>query len=87
MKFGLKQSLASAALFGLVLLMLISVDPRVRERFVGLAAGDGVSSLSHRASELGTTLVSAAKHQSIDNAPLVVFAAVGAILFLFMLKT
>jgi hypothetical protein len=87
MKFGLKQSFASAALFAAVILLLISVDPRVRDRFVSLAAGDGVSSLSHRASELGTTLVSAAKHQSIENAPLVVFAAVGAILFLFMLKT
>lgn len=87
MKFGLKQSLASAALFAVVLLLLISVDPRVRERFVSLAAGDGVSTLSTRAVDLGTTLVNAAKHQSIENAPLVVFAAVGAILFLFMLKT
>jgi hypothetical protein len=31
--------------------------------------------------------VTAAKHQSIENAPLVVFATAGAILFLFMVKT
>jgi hypothetical protein len=84
---GFKQSLASAAVFGLVLMLLISVDPRVRERFTNLASGDGVSTLSHRARDLGTTLVTAARHQSIENAPLVVFAAVGAILVVFMLKT
>jgi hypothetical protein len=86
MKFGLKQSFASAAIFVIVLLLLVSVDSRVRERFVGLAAGDGVSTLSARAGDLGTTLVTAAKYQSIENAPMVIFATIGAILVVFMLK-
>jgi hypothetical protein len=29
----------------------------------------------------------AARHQSIENAPLVIFATVGAVLFLFMVRT
>lgn len=86
MKLGIKQTLASAAVFGIVLLMLVSVDPRVRERFANLASGNGVSSLTQRAEDLGATLFAAARHQSIENAPLVIFAAVGAILVLFMLK-
>ena len=37
-------------------------------------------------SDLGNALMSAVRHQSIENAPLLVFAAVGAVLFVFMLK-
>jgi hypothetical protein len=86
MRFGIKQSLASAAVFGIVLLLLVSFDPRVRDRFVNLASGDGVSTLGHRAEDLGSTLLTAVKHQSIENAPMVIFATVGAILVVFMLK-
>jgi hypothetical protein len=86
MKFGIKQSFASAAIFAVVIMLLVSVDPRVRERFLNLASGDGISTLGHRAGELGGTLVTALKYQSIENAPMVVFATVGIILFLFMLR-
>jgi hypothetical protein len=86
MKLGLKQSIVSVAVFGLVLMLLVSVDPRVREKAGELVSGNGVSTLSHRATDLGGTLVSAARHQSIENSPLVIFAAVGAILVLFMIK-
>jgi hypothetical protein len=86
MKLGFKQSIVSAAVFGLVLLLLVSVDPRVREKANDLVVGNGVSTLGNRATDLGGTLVSAARHQSIENSPLVIFAAVGAILVLFMLK-
>jgi hypothetical protein len=32
-------------------------------------------------------LLSAVRYQSIENAPLLIFATVGAVLFLFMVKT
>ena len=48
---------------------------------------NSVSSLSGRAGDLGGALWSAARHQSIDNAPMLVFATVGTVLTLFMLKT
>ena len=65
---------------------LTFVDPRVRDRFGALLSGDG-GSFGDRISELGSVLLSALKYQSIENAPLVIFATVGAVLFLFMVRT
>jgi hypothetical protein len=90
MKLAIRQGLASAAVFGAVLLVLISVDDRVRERFSDLMAGGANGSVSpwgDRAGDLGSALVSAARYQSIENAPLLVFAGVGAVLVVFMLKS
>jgi len=87
-KFGIRQTLASTAVFGVILLTLISVDERVRERFHELfASGDTVGTWSDRVSFLGDAVFTAARHQSIENAPLVVFATVGAVLVLFMVRT
>ena len=88
MKLGLRQGLASAAIFVVLLALLISVDERVQGRFSELLYGDGrMSSWGSRFADLAGALLLAAKYQSIDNAPMVVFAAVGAVLFLFMLRT
>ena len=88
MKFGIKQALASAAVFSAIVLTLVSVDERVRDRVHGLVSGtDGVGSLSDRAAFLGDAVWTAARHQSLENAPMVVFATVGAVLFLFMVRT
>ena len=78
----------SICVFVFVLGGLVFVDARVRERFTDLfVGGDGVASVGDRASELGNALVSAARYQSIENAPLLIFATVGAVLFLFMVRT
>ena len=90
MKLGVRQAIASAAVFGAVLLVLISIDDRVRDRFNDLVFGGGGGALTpwgDRAGDLGNALMSAAKHQSLENAPLLVFAAVGAVLVVFMLKS
>jgi hypothetical protein len=90
MKLGVRQGIASAAVFSAILLVLVSIDDRVRERFGELVHGGSNGSLTpwgDRAGDLGGALVAAAKHQSIENAPLLVFAAVGAVLFVFMLKS
>jgi hypothetical protein len=86
-RFGFRQALASSAVFAVIVLTLVSVDAGVRDRFSELVSPQGVSSWGDRASYLGGAVVTAAKHQSIENAPLVVFATAGAILFLFMVKT
>jgi hypothetical protein len=87
-KLGIRQGVISAAVFGAVVLMLISVDDRVRDRFSALVAGDhSVSPWGDRAGDLGSALISAVRYQSIDNAPLLVFAAAGAVLVAFMLRT
>jgi hypothetical protein len=88
MKLGFRQTIASVTVFAAVVTFLVSLDERVRERFSDLlSAGTDISPWTHRAAELGNALVDAARHQSIENAPLMIFAAVGAVLFLFMVRT
>jgi hypothetical protein len=88
MKLGFRQGFASAAVFVAVLVTLISVDDRVRDRFGELVSGSGsLSPWGDRAGDLGGALISALRYQSIENAPLLVFAAAGAVLVAFMLKT
>jgi hypothetical protein len=86
-KLGLRQTVLSGLVFCGVLLALASVDARVRER-VGevVSGGDGISPWGDRLTDLGGALMSAVRHQSIENAPLLIFATVGAVLFVFMFK-
>jgi hypothetical protein len=74
--------------FSGVLFALVSVDPRVRDHMSDLfGGGASVGSWGSRFGELGDALWMAARHQSIDNAPLLVFATVGAVLTVFMLRS
>jgi hypothetical protein len=87
-KFGIKQSLASSGVFVMIMLLLVSVDERVKERFHEfVAGGDSVGTWTDRAAFLGDAVLTAARQQSLENAPLVVFATAGAVLFLFMVRT
>ena len=86
MNLTVKQSIASVTVFVAILFMLMSVDDRVRDRFRDLAS-DGGGSWTARLGDVSGILLSAAKHQSIENAPLLVFAVVGAVLFVFMVRT
>ncbi len=87
-RFGLKQAFVSFAVFAVLLMALVSVDERVRDQFNNLVDGsNSVSSWSNRASTLTDAVASAARHQSIENAPLLIFATAGAVLFLFMVRT
>lgn len=90
MKLGIRQGMASIAVFGAVMLMLVSVDDRVRDRFSDLLGSGGTGSLTpwgDRAGDLVNALVTAVRYQSIENAPLLIFAAAGAVLVAFMLRT
>jgi hypothetical protein len=88
MKFGLRQTAISAGIFAALLLALVSLDERVRERATELVSGAGnVMSWGDRVSMFTDALATAARYQSIENAPLLVFATVGVVLFLFMSRT
>ena len=87
LKLGMREGVVSAAVFGAVLFALISVDPRVRDHITDFFGGGSVAPMSARAGDLGSALWSAARHQSIENAPLLVFATVGAVLTVFMLRS
>ena len=84
----MRQFAWSLAGFGLVVAALVSVDDRVREQFANLVwGGNGIESWDNRAMELGNALVGAFQYQSLENGPLLIFAAVGALLFFFMVRT
>ncbi len=84
----LRQMLLSTTGFALVALAVAWLDPRVQDKFSQLLhAGDGVASWDNRVVDLAGTMVSAIRYQSIDNGVVMVFAAVGAVLFLFMVRT
>ena len=86
MKF--RQVLLSLTAFALVVGGLAFVDPRVRSQFAQLlTGGDGISSWDNRLAEIGSTMVSVLRYQSLENGPLMIFAVVGAVLFLFMVRT
>ena len=86
---GIKQGFISTAIFAVVLAALVSVDDRVRERFssVLMGGGQGLTPWGDRVGDLGDALMSALRHQSIENAPLLIFTAVGAVLVVFMVKS
>jgi hypothetical protein len=87
-KLGLRDGAVSAAVFGVVLFALVSTDPRVHDHVSDLFAGHAsVGPWGDRLSDLGSALWMVVKDQSIDNAPLLVFATVGAVLTLFMVKS
>jgi hypothetical protein len=83
-----RQWLISLGVFVLMLGILVSVDERVHDQFAYLmASGSGIASWDDRAFEFGRAIVVAVRYQSIDNAPLLVFATAGTVLFFFMVRT
>jgi len=87
-KLGVKDGLISAAVFAIVLFALVSADQRVHDHVSDLFNnGSALSPFGDRITDLGSTLWSALRHQSIDNAPVLVFTTVGALLTIFMFKS
>ena len=88
LKFGFRQGIVSAGIFGAIMFALVSVDARVRDHVSDLVGNTASAApWGARFSELVDALWSAVRHQSIENAPLLVFATVGAVLTLFMLRS
>jgi hypothetical protein len=88
LKLGLRDGAVSAAVFGVVLFALVSADPRVHDHVSELFGGAGaIGPWGDRLGDLGSALWMVVKDQSIDNAPMLVFATVGAVLTLFMFKS
>ena len=74
----------------LLLMMLVTIDPRVREQVSGSLGGPGsprVATISSQMHEVTSVVLTAARDHSIDNAPLMIFALAATVLVLFMLRT
>jgi hypothetical protein len=86
-KMGIREGAVSAIVFGIVLFALVSFDPRVKAQVSDSLRSTSALSMGNRAGEVGTTLWRAARDKSMDSAPVLIFATVGTVLTLFMLRT
>jgi len=86
-RLGIREGAISVVVFAAVMFALVSVDPRVKERVTELWITGGITPWGDRLGDLASALWAAARTQSIDNAPAVVFVTVGTVLTLFMLKS
>lgn len=83
----LRQFLLSLGGFALLLAALVAVDSRVRDELNRLIWGsDGLTSLDNRAIATTNSVTAAIGFQGIDNGPIMVFAIVGGVLFVLMLR-
>ena len=80
----------SAGVLAAVLGVLVSIDVRVREQLqaaMRAASPTGAGDAGARLREVTLTLVEAARTQSIDHAPLVIFAVVATVLLLALARS
>jgi hypothetical protein len=84
------DALVSIGTLVVLLLALVSVDARVRERVSNALFNPSLSELADTGSQLrdlSMVVFSAAKDQSVEHAPLMIFAAAATVLVLFMVRT
>ena len=82
--------ISSALGFGIVLTVLVVMDPRVSvklNRTFYPSPAEKLMSMGDRAADLGKAVVLALREQSIDNGPMLVMTVVGILLVCFMVRT
>ena len=85
-----RDFLGSAFGFGVVLTVLVVMDPRVSIKFSRTfypSPAEKLLSWGDRLAELGKALLMAVREQSIDNGPMLILTVVGILLVAFMLRT
>lgn len=90
MRRGFGETMISIGGLVLVLLALVMFDDRVREQVsLRLSASPTaqLTSASVQARDLAGVIFDAARDQSIEHAPLMIFVLAATVLVLFMLRT
>jgi hypothetical protein len=88
MKLGLRGSALSVFVFMVLLFGLTMFDPRVRDTLADLfSSGGGMAPFGERLGDAGYAIWSAVRYQGIENSPMLVFATVGTVLTVFMLRS
>jgi hypothetical protein len=84
------DALISLGALTVLLITLVSIDPRVSEqmsRYVGTSGSSAMTTIGGQVRHVAMVVFSAARDQSIENAPLMIFALAATVLVLFMLRT
>ena len=84
------DALVSAGVLAVVLAVLISVDVRVREQVRAALPSGSRSTLAGMWAQLGeaaSAVLDAARSQSIEHAPMMIFVLVATVLLLCMVRT
>lgn len=91
MRRAFGEGLMSAGALSAIMLTLIAIDDRVREQiWLRFAAPPTTAELSHAGAnvrDLAAVVFEAARDQSLEHAPLLIFGLVATVLVLFMLRT
>ena len=79
----------SAGTVIILLLVLVAVDDRVREQLSLRFSNPSmeIANAGYQVRNLTNVIAEAARHQSIEHAPLLIFALAATVLVLFMLRT
>lgn len=90
MRRAFGDALISAAALVVLLVGLVAIDDRVRDRVLSVIrtgeVSSSVGSVTSIASDVGGVLLMAARDQSLDHAPLAVFVVAATALVLAMLR-
>lgn len=85
------EALISVGALAVLLVALVSVDERVRQqvslRLSGGAAQAELRGAGVQVHDLATVIIDAARYQSIEHAPMMMFILAGTVLFVFMLRS
>jgi hypothetical protein len=81
------ETVGSALCFIVVLGALIATDSRIGQRVSAEISTDAFHGWNDRAGTVLHAIVGAARTQSIEHAPMLVFSIVAVVLVLFMLRT
>ena len=91
MRRVLKDALISLGAVLVLLVALVSIDERVRERVERLVTTPPSSSeivgVGSEIENVSTLMYKAARDQSVEHAPMVIFAVAAVVLVGFMLRT
>lgn len=84
----LHDALISLGALAILLILLASIDARVREQVVRIANGAAAGEVADtKIYDVGSVIVTAARDQSVAHAPLAIFVIAAGVLLLCMLRT
>ena len=90
MRRRFKDAVISILALSVLLLMLMSVDPRLRDQIattVNTPPTSTIRTVTHQVQDVSKAVVSAAEDHSLANAPMVIFGVAATVLVVFMLRT